>query len=116
MAEEKPKYSLAARCAAEAVGTFTIVAGGCGAVSAARYAGGPPIAASAFAGSVMIGVYATGNVSGAHLNPAVTAACVCCDVVLGVSVERIPLLVCSEHTVSSRAAAPFLADRLAVDR
>ena len=74
MAEDKPKYSLAARCAAEAVGTFTIVAGGCGAVSAARYAGGPPIAASAFAGSVMIGVYATGNVSGAHLNPAVTAA------------------------------------------
>ena len=67
---------MAARCAAEAVGTFTIVAGGCGAVSAARYAGGPPIAASAFAGSVMIGVYATGNVSGAHLNPAVTAACV----------------------------------------
>ena len=76
MAEDKPTYSLAARCAAEAVGTFTIVAGGCGAVSAARYAGGPPIAASAFAGSVMIGVYATGNVSGAHLNPAVTAACV----------------------------------------
>ena len=67
MAEDKPTYSLAARCAAEAVGTFTIVAGGCGAVSAARYAGGPPIAASAFAGSVMIGVYATGNVSGAHL-------------------------------------------------
>ena len=76
MAADKPTYSLAARCAAEAVGTFTIVAGGCGAVSAARYAGGPPIAASAFAGSVMIGVYATGSVSGAHLNPAVTAACV----------------------------------------
>ena len=76
MAEDKPTYSLAARCAAEAVGTFTIVGGGCGAFLRPRYAGGPPIAASAFAGSVMIGVYATGNVSGAHLNPAVTAACV----------------------------------------
>ena len=54
MADDQPKYLLAARCAAEAVGTFTIVAGGCGAVSAARYAGGPPIAASAFSGSVMI--------------------------------------------------------------
>ena len=80
MAEEsKPQYSLAARCAVEAVGTFTIVAGGCGAVAAARYAAGPPIAASAFAGSVMVGVYATRNVSGAHLNPAVTASCVVTD-------------------------------------
>ena len=80
MAEEpKPQYSLAARCAAEAVGTFTIVAGGCGAVAAARYVAGPPIAASAFAGSVMIGVYATRNVSAAHPNPAVTASCVVTD-------------------------------------
>ena len=38
--EEPPKkeYSLLAQCVAEAFGTFCIVAGGCGAVAASKYA------------------------------------------------------------------------------
>ena len=56
MADDKKKeYSLLAKCVAEAAGTFAIVAGGCGAVAANRYAGGGVFGASAFGGSVMIG-------------------------------------------------------------
>lgn len=63
------------KCIAEAVGTGVIVGGGCTVVSAMKYAGAPigPLAiALGFGGSVMMAIYATRDISGAHLNPAVT--------------------------------------------
>jgi len=71
----QPTYSLAQRCAAEAIGTGTIVLGGCGSVCAMKYAGGGVPGwgpAFAFGSSVVLGIFLTGHVSGAHLNPAVT--------------------------------------------
>jgi len=82
-AAAKKEYSLIAQCAAEAFGTFCIVAGGCGAVAASKYAPASkitnPAVAAAFGASVMIGAFSSREVSGAHLNPAITAACVATD-------------------------------------
>jgi len=58
-------------------GVGIIVAGGCGAVCAAKYAGAPLNhlgIATAFGLSVAMAVYATRDISGAHLNPAITAS------------------------------------------
>lgn len=52
-----------------------IVSGGCGIVGAAKYAGSGAnlfAIAAGFGISVMMAVYTTRDVSGAHLNPAVT--------------------------------------------
>ena len=65
------------KCLAEAVGTGIIIQGGCGVVCALKYAGstiGPGAIAAVWGASVALAVYATANISGAHLNPAVTAA------------------------------------------
>mmetsp|Transcript_18934 Transcript_18934/g.24085 ORF Transcript_18934/g.24085 Transcript_18934/m.24085 type:complete len:331 (-) Transcript_18934:34-1026(-) len=74
---EPPTYSLLQQMAAEAIGTGIIVSGGCGAVCASKF-GGTPLSlmhiATAFGVSVALAVYATRDVSGAHLNPAVTAS------------------------------------------
>ncbi len=71
-----PPPGLAQRLAAEAIGTGAIVAGGCGAVCAATYvpgyALGPLGCSLAFGASVALAVYATRDISGAHLNPAIT--------------------------------------------
>jgi len=70
-------YSLSQKCLAEALGTFMIIGGGCGMVCAVRYAKyptGPLVIPVVFGLSVAIAVYATRDVSGAHLNPAITAA------------------------------------------
>jgi len=68
---------LARRALAEAVGTFALVFVGCGAIVIDQERGGSlgetGIAAS-FGLVIMAMIYATGHVSGAHLNPAVTAA------------------------------------------
>lgn len=57
------------RCAAEAFGTFVLVFAGTGAIVFEV----PPVGvALAFGLAVMAMVYAVGDVSGAHLNPAVT--------------------------------------------
>ncbi len=69
--------TLVQRCIAEAVGTGIIITGGCGVVSAAKYASsGITVGgiASVWGTSVALAVYATRDISGAHLNPAVTAA------------------------------------------
>ena len=65
------------RLVAEAIGTGIIVGGGCGSVCSAMYlpgyALGPLGISLAFGGSVALAVYATRDISGAHLNPAITA-------------------------------------------
>jgi len=61
--------SLMAKCVAEAVGTGLIIQGGCGVVCAAKYAGsgvGTFGLAAVWGVSVMIAVYATSPISGAH--------------------------------------------------
>ena len=61
--------------AAEALGTFIIIGGGCGSVCALKYTGmaASPIAAPlAFGAAVTMAIYTTRDVSGAHLNPAIS--------------------------------------------
>jgi MIP family channel proteins len=68
---------LVRRCLAEGIATFALVFAGCGAivVDAERDAGlGSTGVALAFGLAIMVMVYATGHLSGAHINPAVTAA------------------------------------------
>lgn len=72
-----PSIPLARRALAEGIGAFALVFVGCGAIVIDQERGGSlgeiGIAA-AFGLVIMAMVYATGHVSGAHLNPAVTAA------------------------------------------
>ncbi len=68
---------LARRAGAEAIGVFALVFAGCGAIVAeAQHPGslGTVGIALVFGLIVMAMVYATGHLSGAHLNPAVTLA------------------------------------------
>ena len=68
---------LSRRLAAEALGTFCLVFAGTGAVVIDRVAGGPighGGIAAAFGLVVAAMIFAVGHISGAHLNPAVTAA------------------------------------------
>ena len=68
--------SLARRCLAEGIATFALVFAGCGAIVADAERGGlgPNGVALAFGLVITVMLYATGHLSGAHINPAVTAA------------------------------------------
>jgi aquaporin NIP len=71
-----PAPPLARALGAEAVGTFTLVFAGAGAimVDARTHALGHLGVALAFGLAIMVMVYAVGHVSGAHFNPAVSFA------------------------------------------
>jgi hypothetical protein len=72
---ERP--GLSRRVAAEALAAFTLVFAGCGAIvteSVHPGALGSVGIALAFGLVIMVMVYATGHLSGAHINPAVTIA------------------------------------------
>jgi MIP family channel proteins len=72
-----PRPSLLRRCFAEGLATFALVFAGCGAVvldfERSGSIGGTGIAA-VFGLVIMVMVYATGHLSGAHINPAVSLA------------------------------------------
>jgi MIP family channel proteins len=71
------KPSLARRALAEGLAAFFLVFAGCGAIIAnARYQGalGTVGIGLVFGLVIMVMVYATGHLSGAHINPAVTTA------------------------------------------
>jgi aquaporin NIP len=75
--ETMPRPSLARRSAAEGLAAFALVFAGCGAiVTNDRYDGalGAVGVALVFGLIIMVMVYATGHLSGAHINPAVTLA------------------------------------------
>src|SRR3954454_15154336 len=76
-----PPPTMLHRLAAEFIGTFWLVLGGCGsAVFAAKFASSDGVSlgigflgvALAFGLTVLTGVYAFGTISGGHFNPAVT--------------------------------------------
>lgn len=70
------EHPLARRLAAEALGTFALVVVGCGAIVVEAQTGalGHLGVSAAFGLVIMAMVAATGHLSGAHLNPAVTVA------------------------------------------
>jgi aquaporin NIP len=72
-----PALSLGRRAAAEGLAAFALVFAGCGAIVAdAGYDGalGAVGVSLTFGLIIMVMVYATGHLSGAHINPAVTVA------------------------------------------
>ena len=69
--------SLARRCFAEGLATFALVFAGCGAIVVDAQRGGALGStgiAAAFGLVIMAMIYATGHLSGAHINPAVSVA------------------------------------------
>jgi MIP family channel proteins len=77
MPQAPDRPDLARRAFVEGLAAFTLVFAGCGAiVASAQYPGslGNLGIALAFGLVIMVMVYATGHLSGAHINPAVTVA------------------------------------------
>ena len=102
-AEEKSGPTFEFRCLAEAIGTAILVQGGCGAVCAAKYAGMPtPTVPMMWGLSVTLAIYVVGSISGAHLNPAVTAGLVAAD---KFPVEEAPLYMLAQTVGAALAGA-----------
>jgi len=64
-----PDYDLSTKCLSECIGTYVLVL-----TVGLNILGGSPAGAWSIAASLMCMVYALGNCSGAHFNPAVTTA------------------------------------------
>ena len=102
-----PRYTMRQRCLAEATGTFCLVFAGTGAIVIDSVSGGAAVThvgvALTFGLIVLAMIFAVGDVSGAHLNPAVT---------LGfVLARRFPLR-CALAYVPSQVAGALLASGL----
>jgi MIP family channel proteins len=72
-----PRYALARKVTAEAIGTFALVFAGCGAIMINTMTDGGVGHVGiglTFGLVIMVMVYATGHICGAHFNPAVTIA------------------------------------------
>ncbi len=72
-----PNKSVGRKVLAEGIGTFALVFAGCGAIIVDQQTGGSISHAGVsltFGLVVMVMIYATGHISGAHFNPAVTVA------------------------------------------
>jgi glycerol uptake facilitator protein len=103
--QPKPTPTQSSKLLAEAVGTAIIVQGGCGVVCALKFAGsnlGSFGISAVWGASVCLAVYATRHISGAHLNPAVTAALVACD---KFPAEEAPLYVAAQCAGATIAGA-----------
>src|SRR5215216_3123565 len=75
--ETVPRPDLGRRALAEGIAAFALVFAGCGAIVAdAEYGGALGVVGIAlvFGLVIMVMIYATGHLSGAHINPAVTLA------------------------------------------
>src|SRR5256885_17209674 len=98
MATADPRPTLARRSAAEGVAAFALVFAGCGAIVTDHRFGGVlgTVGVGMVFGLVIAAmVYATGHLSGAHINPAVTVA-----------------FTLTRH-FPARAAVPYVAPQLA---
>ena len=102
------RSQLARKVAAEMIGTFALVFAGCGAIVVDGTSGGAIShlgVAVTFGLIIMVMIYATGHISGAHFNPAVTIAFA--------SVGRFPWPQVPAYVAGQIAAAVFASVALA---
>jgi len=101
------EISLLRRCLCEFIGTFCLVLLGCGAMVVQSQTGEltHPGVAISWGLVVLTMIYATGDISGAHINPAVSVAFA--------AVGRLPAIDAAAYTVAQCLGATFAALALA---
>jgi aquaporin Z len=98
-----PDYELGTRCVSEFLGTYVLVL-----TVGLNVLGGSPAGAWSIAASLMVMIFALGNCSGAHFNPAVTIAIMisgrdCCSLRDGAAyiVTQLVAGVCASYTYAA---------------